>query len=324
CEVDTGSDLLPDDRLVAERMTLATNAIVKELGRTFYAFKTWDRSKISKILLSGGTARIKNLDAYLSEQLGLDVYNNRLDQSDLKIEPSLLDKMIVMPQSVAIGMRSVVSSRKISQINLRKGEFAYVQNYEQIARGGKVVAKILGLAMLLLVISYGFRSFLYGRQISNLEKEYLREYASLPVGLKKKPAPNTAFAKIQSDAKTQLSKEVASRREAVTQFIAASSSSPSLLALNDLSAAIPKTVKIDITQFSYTAQPLTGSGKLVIKGETDGYSSVEAVKEALKKMSNLTDLEEKQSGGKPGTDNKIIEFTFNASYKPAGDVPKKG
>jgi hypothetical protein len=324
CDADTGQDLSPPDNMVAERMTLATNAIVKELGRTFYAFKTWDKSKISRILLSGGTARIKNLDMYLSEQLGVKVETTRLDESDLKIEPSLLSQMIVMPQSVAIGMRSVVSNRKISQINLRKGEFAYIQNYEQIARGGKIVAKILGLAMLLLVISYGFRSFLYNKQISNLEKEYLKEYAAMSAGSKKKPGANVAFAKVRSDAKAQLQKDITARRDAVTQFVAASSTSPALLALNDLSAGIPRGVKIDVTQFSYVALPSSTSGKLVVKGETDGYSSVEAIKEALKKITSLSDVEEKQSGGKPGTDNKIIEFTFNAIYKPGIEPAKKG
>lgn len=322
-ESDEGQDLSADDRLVAERMTLATNAIVKELGRTFYAFKTWDKTKISRILLSGGTARVKNMDVYLSEQLGIDVSLNRLDSSDLKIEQSFIDQMILMPQSVAIGMRSVVGARKISQINLRKGEFAYVQNYEQLARGAKIVSKVLGFALLLLMISYGFRSFLYNKQIASLEKDFIREYTATPSGSKKKPSANAAFAKIRSDARTQLQKDISSRRDAVTQFIAASSTSPSLIALSDLSVGIPKTVKIDITQFAYTALPSSTEGKLIIRGETDGYSSVEAIKEALKKIPTITDLEEKQSGGKPGTDNKVIDFTFNATYKPE-NAGKKG
>ena len=40
CEADNCSGLPASDRIVAERMTLACNAIVKELGRTLYAFKT--------------------------------------------------------------------------------------------------------------------------------------------------------------------------------------------------------------------------------------------------------------------------------------------
>jgi hypothetical protein len=221
-------------------------------------------------------------------------------------------------------MRSVVGGRKISQINLRKGEFAYIQNYEQIARVGKVVAKVLGLALVLLLLSYGFRSFLYNRQIANLEKEFLKEYNSIPVASKKKIAANTSFLKARADAKAFLQKEVSARRSAVELFIASSSTSPSLLALNDLSAGIPRGTKIDITQFAYSAQPLSSVGKLVLKGEADGYSSVEAIKEAIKKIATFSNLEEKQSGGKPGTDNKIIEFTFNATYTPATQLGKKG
>ncbi|MCX6118995.1 MAG: pilus assembly protein PilM [Proteobacteria bacterium] len=316
CETDPGADLKHDDRIIAERMTLATNAIVKELGRTLYAYKTWDKGKISKILLSGGTSKIRNMDAYLAEQLSMEVYINRLDQSDLKIDTILQEKLLVMPQSVAIGMRAVVGGRKHSQINLRKGEFAYVQNYEQLARGGKIVAKILGIALVLLVVSYAFRSILYNKQIANLEKEYQKEFSGMQGALKKKPAPNTAFAKLRADVKTQLTKDIGSKRDAVQQFLSATSTSPALLALSDLSSGIPKTVKIDIVQFAFTQLPSTSNGKLVIKGETDGYSSVESIKESIKKIKTITDLEEKQSGGKPGSDNKIIEFTFNAIYKP--------
>jgi type IV pilus assembly protein PilM len=322
-EEDQGADMSAEDREVAGRLTLASNAIVKELGRTLYAFKTWDKTKISRILISGGTSRIKNIDLYLAEQLGTHVAMNRLDLSDLKIDSKLSEKLIVMPQSVAIGMRSVMTGRKQSQINLRKGEFAYVQNYEQLARGATIVSKVLGLVLILLLISYGSRSFLYNRQISNLEREYLKEFSGVPSLSKKKPSATTSFSKVRSDAKSQLQKDVAARRESVKQFIESSSTSPALLALKDLSEGIPKSVKIDVTQFTYNTQPAGAPGKLILKGETDGYSSVESIKESLKKIETLSGLEEKQSGGKPGTDNKVIEFTFNASYKPlAGNAPK--
>lgn len=315
-ESDQGADMQAGDRAVAERLTAAMGGITKELGRTFYAFKTWDKTQISKILLSGGTSKIAGLSGYLSEQLGLSVGSMNLDQSDLKISVELRQKMAIMPQSVSIGMRSVVTGRRHSQINLRKGEFAYVQNYEQFLRGAKIVSKILGLAMMMLLISYGFRSFLYNKQIAELEKEYLKEFSAIPLASKKKPAANTAFQKMRTDIKTQLQREIQGRRDAVDQFVTTSSSSPSLLALQDLSNGIPKTVKIDVTQFLYAVSPNQAAGKLTIKAETDGYTAVESIKEAMKKIPTISELEEKQSGGKPGTDNKVIEFTLNATYKP--------
>jgi type IV pilus assembly protein PilM len=321
CEKDPIVGLSEQDRLVVERMTLACNAIVKDLGRTLYAFKTWDRSQISKIFLSGGSARIKNMDLYLSEQLGLPVYLNRLDATDLKIDESLSAKALVMPQSVAIGMRSVVTAKKHSQINLRKGEFAYVQNYAQIMRIAKIGAQVLGVALLLLFISYGFRSFLYNRQMAQLEKEYQKEYSNIGLARKKNQG-KMDFQKFRADVRTSVSKEITSRRDAVDGFIANSGTSSGLLMLQDVSQAIPKTTKIDVTQFLFFGEPSSPGGRLTLKAETDGYSSVEAIKEALKKVPTISDLEEKASGGKPGTDNKIIEFTFNMNYKPRGSGKK--
>ena len=321
CDADPGNDLNPEDRHVVERMTLACNAIVKDLGRTLYAFKTWDRTKISKVYLSGGSARIKNMDLYLSEQLGLPVYLNRLDMTDLKIDEALASKALVMPQSVAIGMRSVVSAKKHSQINLRKGEFAYVQNYAQIMRVGKIAAQVLGVALLLLIISYGFRSFLYNRQMDQLEKEYMKEYSSIGIN-RKKTQGKIDFQRFRTEVRTSVQKEVSSKKDAVDGFITSSGTSPGLLAMQEISLAIPKTVKIDVTQFLFTGDATHPGGKLLLKAETDGYSSVEAIKEALKKISTISDLEEKQSGGKPGTDNKVIEFSLNMTYKPAGSGSK--
>jgi type IV pilus assembly protein PilM len=322
CEADPGMGMNPQDKLVAERMTLACNAIVKDLGRTLYAFKTWDRTKISRIFLSGGSARIKNMDQYLAEQLGIPVYLNRLDATDLKIDENLADKALVMPQSVAIGMRSVVSAKKHSQINLRKGEFAYVQNYAQIMRIGKIVGQVLGVAILLLMVSYGFRSFLYGRQMAQLEKEYQKEYSGIGVA-RKKIQGAMDFQRFRSDVRTSVQKEITARKEAVDGFLAVSGTSPGLLVLQDISNAIPKTVKIDVTQFMFTGAQGQPGGKLQIKAETDGYSSVEAVKEAIKKIPTISDVEEKQSGGKPGTDNKVIEFSLIMSYK-SGASGRKG
>ena len=321
CEGDAGVDLPAQDRQTAERMTLACNAIVKDLGRTLYAFKTWDKTKISRIFLSGGTARIKNLDMYLTEQLGIPVYLNRLEATDLKIDEALADKALVMPQSVAIGMRSVVSAKRYSQINLRKGEFAYVQNYAQIMKIGKIAGQVLGIAVLLLMLSYGVRSFIYNRQIAELEKEYAKEYNALSLP-RKKPQGKQEFSKFRSEVRTAIQKEISARRDAVDQFMASSGTAPGLLMLQDISSAIPKTVKIDVTFYKFTGISGQPGGRLQLKAETDGYSSVEAIKEALKKAQGISDLEEKSSGGKPGTDNKIISFELQMSYKSKSQASK--
>lgn len=314
CDEDPADDLTGDDRMIAERMTLASNAIVKELGRTFYAFKTWEKTPPAKLFLSGGTSRIKNFDRYLQDQLEIPVQLNRIDETDLKINPALAPYMHILPQSVAIGMRAVGSVKRHSQINLRRGEFAYVQNYESILKGATIAFKIVAVALLLLCFSYGFKYVFYKRQIDALQEQYLKDYTTAFTTEKNKYIGGKyVFSKLRGDATTKLNKEINHKHSAVSIFAEENQASPALLILKGLSEGVPKDVKVDITLFQYNAVP-SGGGKLIIKGETDGYASQQKILEEVKKITVLKNVEEKGTGAKPGTDNKVIEFTINADY----------
>ncbi len=314
CDEDQATDLSGDDKLIAERMTLAANAVVKELGRTFYAFKTWEKAPLSKLYISGGTSRIKNFSKYLQDQLEIPVEVNRIDQTDLKINPALANHMAIMPQSVAIGMRAVGSMKRHSQINLRQGEFAYVQNYESILKSAGIAFRVVAVALLLLCVSYGVKYIFYKRQIEALQAQYLKEYTTIFPSAKTTYVPGKyTFEKLKGDAVSKMTKEINHKRSAVAQFMDDNSASPALVVLKTLSEAIPKENKVDVTLYQYNTGG-TGVGKLVLKGETDGYASVAAIVEAVKKVQTLKNVEEKQSGAKPGTDNKVIEFTIHADY----------
>lgn len=317
CDDDQAEDLTGDDKLIAERMTLASNAIVKELGRTFYAFKTWEKTPPSKLYLSGGTCRIKNFGKYLQDQLEIPVSINRIDESNLKINPALSEYMTIMPQSVAIGMRAVGSMKRHSQINLRQDEFAFVQNYESILRASASAFKVIAFVLVLLVFSYGTKFFFYKRQIDALQAQYLKEYTSaFPAAKTQYVAGKYTFAKLRNDATSKLQREVNTKRTAVSSFLDENLASPALVTLKALSEAVPKDIKVDIILYQYNTV-LTGGGKLVLRGETDGYASVALIVDAIKKVQVIKNVEEKNSGAKPGSDNKVIEFTIHADFAGA-------
>jgi len=85
------------------------------------------------------------------------------------------------------------------------------------------------------------------------------------------------------------------------------------MVLKSLSEVLPKELKLDVTLYQYNAIA-GGGGKLVLRGETDSYATVDQILESIKKSKVLKTVEAKQSGPKPGSDNKIIEFTINADY----------
>ena len=324
CDADQGDDLTPEDKLVAERITMAANAIVKELGRTFYAFKNWEKAPLSRLFVSGGTSRIANFTNYLQDQLELPVDLNHLDRTQLKINPALIDRMAVMPQSVAIGMRAVGSMKHHSQINLRQKEFAFVQNYESILKGATVAFRVVAAALALLCLSYGVKWWFYHRQIDALQAQYLKDYlAIVPAAKSQFQTGKFTFTKLRADASQKLQKEISHKKGAVTQFLDDTQASPALVVLKSLSEAIPKEpeVKVDVTLYQYNAI-ITGGGKIVLKGETESYAMVDKIVEAIKKSPIVKNAEAKQSGPKPGTDNKVIEFTINADYPGAAQGGK--
>lgn len=310
-----------DDLRIAERMTLATNAIVKELGRTFYAFKTWDRDPLAGIYLSGGTTRASRFAEFIQEQLEIPAQKLSFDQETLKISDEVAKNMEIVPQSLAIGLRAVTTVKKHSQINLRKGEFAYVQNYESILRAATKVFRGMALVVGLLLVSYIFQHYFYSKEITNLHNQYKKEFLTVfPDQAKKFRSANVTFTKLRKDAEGILRNGINDKKNAVEQFVLLNKGSGALLLLEDISAQIPKEVPIDVTMYEYKTT-LPGAGKLVFRAETDNFASQQKIMDALKKVKSLKDIEEKSSGAKPGSDGKVIEFTVHANY--AGGAPDK-
>ena len=303
-----------EDADTVDRITLACNAIIKELGRTFYSSKSWDQVPIQKIFVSGGTSSLKYFPELLAEQLEVPVERLSFEQAGLKISPAVAAQMAIVPQSLAIGFRAVSTIKKHSQINLRKGDFAFIQNYEALLRGAALSLKIVAVAVAMLVISYVFKFYFYKNEIDKLQEQYVKEYQSSSIENKKKlKGTKLAFAKMRKDAESSLKQALEGKRQAVKEYTALSGSSDALRALEDVSEAVPKEVTIDVTMFDYRATQ-GNDGKLSLRAETDNFASQASIVESLKKIGEFKKVDEKTSGAKPGSDGKKIEFTLEVDY----------
>ena len=315
CGADHGSGLDTKDRKVAERSTLAANAIVKELGRTLFAFKTWDQRRLNRLYLSGGTSRMTNFDLFLQEQLEVEVEKLRLDETNLKINEKLIPNLEVLPQSLAIGMRTVSNIKMNSQINLRRGEFAYTQNYESILKGASAVFKVVTVILGLLLVSYLLKSYFYDTQMAMLEKKYRKEFlVNFPELRKKFKKKSIPFNKLRKDSESQVRTGINETKDALADFQLANSGSGALITLQEISQSLPKELTIDVNLLDFkTTEP--GKGRLVLRAETDNFSTQSAILDSLRSVRVLKNIEEKDSGTKPGSEGKKIEFTVHADYQ---------
>jgi type IV pilus assembly protein PilM len=317
---ESGDVNVGGDEEVTRRMTLAANAVVKELGRTLYSFKSWEQEPLSKIFISGGTTRIKNFANFLSKQLEVPVETFSLDKSTLKIAEEVDKKRQIVVQSLAIGLRAVSTIKKHSQINLRRGEFAYTQNYESLIKGVNTGLKALAMVLALLLISYIFKYTFYTSQIDDLHDQYRKEYTlAFPEEGRKMTRSNVVFSKFRNDAESKLKRSIAAKKDAIAEYQLLNSGSGALRTLYAISEKIPKDVPIDVTQFEFKSQSPTG-GKLILKAETDNFTTQSAIMDALKAIPILKNVEEKGSGTKPGSDGKKIEFTVQADYEFMGET----
>jgi type IV pilus assembly protein PilM len=320
---DACSDLSDADRYIANRITLASNGIVKELGRTFYAFKTWEKSPINQLFLSGGTSQIRNMNIFLEEQLGVICRAVRLDESDLELPGHLSEFISIIPQSVGIGVRAVSSYRKNSQVNLRQGEFSYVQNYQSAMKLGLKIGRFFALMCVLLVGSYGLKHFLYSGQISDLKEQYRKELIAAAPSLRKKYAKRDfEFANIRKQASRVMRAEINQKKSAIDFIMMRSSGSGALLALKNLSESMPKELKVDFTSYDYKAND-QGMGKVQIRGETGDYESHGKIVKIIEGTRSFLDVKDAGTSFKPGSDQKILQFRVNASFNPNRDVALK-
>lgn len=305
-----GSELNEEETVVADRITVAANAIVKEIGRTLYAFKNWEKAPIEKIFLSGGTSRIRNLDRYLADHLEVPTTLNRLNETDLRINEQLVGNISIMVQGIAIGIRAVTSLKRHSRINLRKDAFAYVQDYESALKGAGLAFKIVAIALILFSLSYLSKYFIYSRQTARLEALYKKEFLDAFPDMKKKYSANIPFDKLKRESLSMLSDRITSKRNSSDNFINVNGDSGALVVLKEISASLPKEVAINVVEYRYTAKP-DGSGTVRLRVEADSFDTLDKFKVALKNVKVFDEVVEKSSDTKPGSDTKVAVIETN-------------
>lgn len=313
-EGHTGQGLDAKTYKVAELMTLAAHSLARELGRTLYAFKTWEKSPIERIYISGGTSQIQNFDAYLTYQLSVETMASDLKASSLNCNHAIHPFLPVMAQGISIGVRAVSSAKKHSEINLRKGPYAYVQDYASILNTASMIAKLIAVSLLLLCVGFITKYFFFSSEINKIQQVYIKEASSVPDLKKKVKLEGQPFAKTHKEVSAFLKSRVERKRQAFDNFIQTNSDSGAMIALKQISANLPKEVKIDVVDYDFSSKP-DGSGVLRLRVEADSFDTIAKLKESLGKVKVFSGLTEKSSDTKPGTDLKIavLETIYNSN-----------
>ena len=240
--------------------------------------------------VSGGTAQLTNLSAYLSEKMGVPVAPLPLITSGgLSLDPQ---NRLLMPHAYGLSMRTVADGR-FSQVNLLKDEFAY--RTEIRGKKGKMVyvGVFLGLVLALFAFDGVNRYTAKNRRYLELKREIRRVFEETFPEVKQ----------IVEERQQMKGKILELQRE--SQALASLGGLPvtGLGLIREVSERIPPGVEVDVDTFSFDAE------KVRLSGRTDSFESVDRILKALQEV----DLFENVSLSTAKVDAKDNKVDFKLS-----------
>jgi type IV pilus assembly protein PilM len=144
------------------------------------------------ILLVGGSARLRGINAFLEERIGLPCH-------PVQVPPGEEGRSLLastgperFAQAAALALRGAPATR-ITQINFRQGEFEYNPDLSDLRRGLRVPAALAALLVLLCLGYLGARGYDAGRQSRALRTQLGEIYTNTFPGERATSNPSRAI-----------------------------------------------------------------------------------------------------------------------------------
>ncbi len=220
---------------------------------------------IERVYLSGGGARIENLDSMLAEDLGVTVESLRLPAPKLGAEQAPQPEP---EHSLCYGLALAgLSTGRKNALEFRRGPFAYQADSQMQAR--LVLATV---AMIFLVAISGV--VLHFARTAALKGELKATNAQLVASVQEAFPSVPASALLSSESVMNVMNEQVQGVEERIANLTGPDLTP-LSALRELSMAIPANVTLDVSEY------LVNGEMIRIQAKTDSFGSVDAIEAAI-------------------------------------------
>jgi general secretion pathway protein L len=301
----------PEQQRISACLKKALMPLVRELRQTFQGITAEQRVRIRTVHLVGGTARVPNVDRWLSAELNMHVLRLvELDRALAAAHPVDSQGGAESPQfatSMALAL-SALAGNRAPRIDFRQGDFAHKGNYEFVlARAPQLAAGFMCVALLLAFNAYA-RHFVISRQeaqVAQKQRDLCKSILNQDID--------------SADRCLAIMREKINPAAAGTQVIPERSA---LDAYIQVAQHLPKEVTLKVESLDITPD------KLRIKGRTDGFENVDKIVKALESGKCFRHVEKgpaRQEGDKVSwTANVDLDCTgapADAATAGAGGAP---
>ena len=136
---------------MSEVVAEGLSPLVRELRRTMQAVRREKRVRVARIDLLGGGSRIRNLAAYLAEQLNIPVSVGAAVEQVVEREVES-PRRGAMAQALGLALRAA-GDQPVSLLEMRKGEFAFAGSLQNFRQRVPFMAGAVAVLMLLMLVN---------------------------------------------------------------------------------------------------------------------------------------------------------------------------
>lgn len=128
----------------------AFQPVLRELRSTFKSFTARSRRPIARVLLCGGTSKLKGLPEQLGRDLGI---STRLLELPAETHEGIGAGKVEAAQAVALALRGQATGARAPRFNLRRGEFAFKSDFDFMRDKLGQIAAFAAVLLVLLIAS---------------------------------------------------------------------------------------------------------------------------------------------------------------------------
>ncbi|MBI4040417.1 MAG: pilus assembly protein PilM [Deltaproteobacteria bacterium] len=291
--------ITPDQKKFSDCLCQALDPLLEELLQTFQAHRSKGLPAVRKIYLTGKSAQLRNLPAYVAQELSIEVemLNFIQQMKDCNIANND-EQNAAASTAVALGM-GLVGRNFQRQFNFRKDSFSKY-------RAGTLSSEIrtliaAGCAIIVILIFNVFGNYFIQRStLRKLDRDIEAVLKKFPVkidsGLLTSPTRMRAFLnKKSSEFEEKMNALGGQKQESLTV----------LQVLKEISGLVPKEVLFDVRELSIVDR------KVRMKGISDSFNSVENIEKSLKNHAEFTNVVKGEIQTAADGKNKNFTVTFD-------------
>ncbi len=316
-EANSSEDPASKRNIVALILADAITELGIEILRTIQSFQVKENIQINTIFITGGSSKIKGIKEYFDVMLKVPVSNVKIRKENFMFEDDEhsdyagAESLATFSQALAISMRGLPVIGVASKVNLRKGEFAQISNYDKLIRQIFLYSSSTAIVLFCLFISYFIRSVLYNQEINSLKVQFRKDVIAMangePYSLRAISSKKDWDFKNYGGEAINFLKQNMKDKERLVEYYASTNPSLPLNLMSQVSRAIPKELYFEVSEFRVQ------DGQFYIEAETNSPENITKIIDKLSKMKELSQVVKKSQSSKIGSDKKIIHFSISAS-----------